>query len=182
MVKKVSIWLTLEPLLYAGEKHLAEISRDLKMSHATVRKQLMIFERIGLVEKQKKGRQTFYRLRRIPLLLDYLTIVEKERLIYKCSRELVLKEIVDFLHKLNSQILIFGSAVHSVRKANDIDLLVVGNFNKKKLKVLEKKLNISLHIINVKSLSDVSDALKEEIKKKHLIIQGSEVFVKWLIN
>jgi len=59
MVKKVSIWLTLSPLLYSEAKHLAEISKELKRSHTTIRKQLTIFEKMGLIEKRKKGRQTF---------------------------------------------------------------------------------------------------------------------------
>jgi len=39
MVKKVSIWSTLEPLLYSEPLHLAEISKKLKKPHTTVRKQ-----------------------------------------------------------------------------------------------------------------------------------------------
>ena len=70
MVKKVSIWSTLEPLLYSEAKHLAEISKELKKAHTTVRKHLATFEKIGLVQKEKKGRQTFYKLKKIPLLVD----------------------------------------------------------------------------------------------------------------
>jgi len=182
MVKKVSIWLTLEPLLYTGPKHLAEISKKLKKPHTTIRKQLAIFEKIGLVEKEKKGRQTFYRLKKISLLVDYLTIIEKEKLVKRCKEELVLKEIVEFLHSFNNPVVIFGSAVDSVKIARDIDLLVVGKFNREKIKFFEKKLNLNFHVINVKSLREVSETLKKEIIKKHLIIQKSEEWIKWLIS
>lgn len=182
MVKKVSIWLTLEPLLNFESVHLAKISRKLKKPHTTVRKQLAIFEKIGLIEKEKKGRQTFYRLRRNPLLIDYLTIIEKERLIKRCKEELVLKEIVEFLHSFNNPVILFGSAVNSVKKARDIDLLVIGKFNKERLKDLEKKLNLKFHIIGISSLKGISETLKREVIKKHLIIQGSEEWIKWLIS
>jgi len=182
MVKKVSIWLTLEPLLYSEEKHLAEMSKQLHMPHTTVRKHLTIFEKMGLLEKRKKGRQTFYKLKHIPLLIDYLTIIEKEKLIEKCKKDLVLKEIIEFLHGFNNKMVIFGSAVESIKEARDIDLLVVGNFGRKDVENLEKRLNVRFHIVNVKSLKEVNEALKEEIKKRHFIVQGSEELVKWLIS
>ena len=182
MVKKVSIWLTLEPLLYSEPIHLAEISKKLKKPHTTIRKQLEIFEKNGLIEKKKKGRQIFYKIKRTPLLVDYLTIVEKERLISRCNKELLLKEIVEFMHEFANPILIFGSAVDSLRKARDVDLLIVGKFKKENLEELEEKLNIKLHVINVKNLKMINETLKKEIRKKHLIINGSEAFIKWLIS
>ncbi len=184
MVEKVSIWLTLEPLLYLKEPmHLAEISKKLKKSHTTVRKHLAIFENLGLVKKKKKGRQTFYELKKTPLLIDYLTIIEKERLIEKCKRDLILKDIIEDLHAVyDNDILIFGSAVESTKKANDIDVLVIGKFKKGKLKFLEDKLNINFHVINVKSLNEVGNALKKEIVDKHLIVQGSERLIRWMID
>ena len=182
MVKKVSIWLTLEPLAYSSQKHLAEISRILKKSHTTVRKQLAIFEKMGLIKKMKIGRQTFYKINNIPLIIDYLTIIEKEKLIKRCKEELVLKEVVEFLHQFENQILIFGSAVNSIKKANDVDVLIVGKFDRKKLKNFGEKLNLKFHIINISSLNEINEALKEEIKKKHLIINDSEGLIKWLIS
>ncbi len=93
-----------------------------------------------------------------------------------------MKEIVDFLHKLNNPIIMFGSAVDSVKKARDIDLLVIGKLNKKEIEYLEGKLNLRFHLLNVKNLKEINETLKEEIKKKHLIIQGSEWLIKWLIS
>ncbi len=184
MVKKVSIWLTLEPLIYSKEpKHLAEISKKLKKPHASVRRHLAVFENLGLVEKERKGRQTFYKLRETPLLTDYLTVVEKERLIEKCKKDFILKDIVEYFHKTcHNDVLIFGSAVESVGKANDVDVLIVGKFKREKLKSLEDKLNLKFHVINVRSLDEVGETLKKEIMNKHLIVQGSERLIKWLIS
>ena len=185
MVKKVSIWLTLEPLIFLDEPiHLAEISRKLKRSHATIRKQLLIFEKKGLVTKEKKGRQIFYKLRKeSPLFLDYLSVIEKERLIRECEKDLVLKEIVAYLHKnFNNKIIIFGSSVTSMKDANDFDILIIGKFLVKKIKNIEKRLNIKFHIIGVDNLEEVDQSLKKEIIKKHLIVEGGEELIKWMIN
>lgn len=183
MVKKVSIWLTLEPLLSGAPKHLAEISRELRKPHTTIRKHLAIFEKLGILSKEKKGRQTFFKLKRIPLLIDYLSIIEKEKLIEKCKKDLVMKEIVEHVHQnIDNDVLIFGSAVDSTRKANDIDMLVIGKFKEEKLNIIETKLNVKLHIISVSKLSEINESLKEEIREKHLIVQGSERLMKWLIS
>ncbi len=182
MVKKVSIWSTLEPLLYNKELHLAEISKKLNKPHTTVRKQLEMFEKMGLVEKRTIGKLSFYKLKKIPLIIDYLTIIEKEKLIRRCNEELALKEIVEFFHNFNNPMIIFGSAVRSLKEANDIDLIILGKFNSNSLIQLEKKLNIKFHILNVKTLKQINEALKKEIIKKHLIIQGSEEWIKWMIN
>ncbi len=116
------------------------------------------------------------------MFVDYLTIIEKEKLIERCKEELVLKEIVKHLHSFNNPIIIFGSAVDSVKKAGDVDILVAGKFNREKIKLLKKKLNLKFHVIDVKSLKEISETLKKEITKKHLIIQKSEEWIKWLIS
>ncbi len=182
MVRKVSMWLILEPLLFSESKHLSEISREVGKSHVIVKKYLDIFEKNGIIEKKKIGRQIFYKFRENPLIIDYFTIIEKERLIKRCNEDLVLKDIVEFFHSLDNPVIIFGSAVNSVNDAEDIDIIVVGNFDKKKIEVLEEKLNIKFHLISVKNLKEINKTLKEEIRKKHLIINGSERVIKWLIS
>ena len=99
------------------------------------------------------------------MLLDYLTIIKKGRLLARCKNEIVLKEIIDHIHKFNNPVLIFGSAVNSVKNARDVDILIIEKFNKKDMQILEKKLNIKFHLINVKNLKEINEALKQEIKK-----------------
>ncbi|MCD6547155.1 MAG: helix-turn-helix transcriptional regulator [Nanoarchaeota archaeon] len=185
MVKNISMWLVLEPLLYSKEfMHLADISRKLKKPHATVRKYLNYFEKQGLIIKDKKGRLTLYKLNyKNPLVIDYLSIVEKERVIEKCKRDLAMKEIVHFLHKFKNEILIFGSAVDGTKKANDIDVLFLGRIRDiSYMKKFEKRLGVKFHIINLKQLKDVTPSLKNDVTQKHLIVQGVEKWVKWMLK
>ena len=94
---------------------------------------------------------------------------------------MVLKEIVEYLHSFDNPIILFGSAVDSVKEARDVDILVVGRFNLEKVKLIERRLNLKFHVINVK-LKEINETLKKEIMKKHLIVQGSEELIKWLIS
>lgn len=187
MVNNMSIWFVLEPLLYKPEYlHLADLSRQLKIPHATLRQYLNYFEKEGILVKQIKGRLTMYKFNYSnSLITDYLQIIEKEKLIEKCQKSLLLKEIVSFIHENlhDESVLIFGSASQDIKKANDIDLLIVGKNNyKEKLKLLEKKLNIETHIINVNNFNEINIGLKNEIINKHLLINENEEFIRWMLK
>lgn len=183
----MTTWLYLEPFLYKKEfLHLTDISRRLNRPHSTVRKYLNFFEKQGILVKNTKGRLTLYKINfSFPLLIDYLVLVEKERLINKCKKDLIINELVSFLHKYldeNNKALIFGSAIINTKKARDIDLLITGKINfAEKIKEFEKKFSVKVHLINIKNLKAINDALREEIMKKHLIIHGSEDIIKWLV-
>ena len=183
MVNNITTLSVLEPLLFKQEWiHLAEISRELKMPHPTARIYLNDFEKEGVVVKQLKGKMTLYKMNySSPLIIDYIILVEKNKLIHKCSREVLLKEIVSFLHNLSNPAIIFGSASINLKNANDIDLIIIGDFDKHSFKEFEKKHGIKFHLINLKKLEEISLSLKEEIKKKHLIIQDSEKIIKWIL-
>lgn len=184
MVNNITILSVLEPLLFKQEWiHLAEISREIKIPHTTARIYLNDFEKKGIVIKQLKGKMTLYKMNYDnPLIIDYLILLEKNRLIKKCSKEILLKEIVFFLHESDNPVVIFGSASIDLKNANDIDLIIIGEFEKNKFKEFERKHDIKFHLINLKKLEEISSGLKEEIKKKHLIVQDSERIIKWMLK
>jgi len=186
MVKNITIWSSLEPILYSKEFiHLADISRKLNSSHTTIRQYLNYFEKKNIIIKEIKGRLTMYKPNYAnPLIIDYFTIVEKYRLIKKCKEDLLMKEIVTFLHEIskNNSVVLFGSFVNNSKKANDIDILVVGKVNFDKIKLFEKKFGINFHIINIKSMGEITISLKKEIIDKHLIIENSEGVIKWMLE
>ncbi len=188
MVQKITMLSVLEPFLsrpFFG-LHLADISREIKQPHPTVRQHLNDLEKRGVLKKSIKGRLTIYSLNfDNPLIVHYLSICENSKMITVSERYLILKEMVLFLNlNLSEQntAVIFGSAVRDIKRANDIDLLVCGKSGiEKMVDVFAEKINRKIHVVNVSSLGCVSPALKEEILKKHLIVQGTDVVVKWLI-
>src|SRR3989344_5727964 len=99
MVNKKTKWFFLSPFLFERESlHLLDISRKLKQNHTTIRLHLNEFVKEGFLKKKTKGRLTLYEINPdFPLLIDYLTIIEKEYLLYKCSQNLILKEIISEL-------------------------------------------------------------------------------------
>ncbi len=184
MVNNITIISPLEPLMYNQDWiHLSEISRMLKIPHPTLRQHLNIFEKKGIVIKQIKGRLTNYKINYDnPLVIDYLVMIEKNKLINKCNKELLLKEVTSFLHGINNSLLIFGSSVNNIKNANDIDILIIGTPDKQLFDDFQNKYGIKFHIISLKSLSEVKLALKKEIIQKHLIINNSEEIIKWMLK
>lgn len=174
-------WFYLQPLLFTRDSlHLLDISRKLNENHATVRKYLNEFAKEGFLKISQKGRLTLYEINfDFPLVIDYLSIAEKEFLLFKCSQNNVFKEIVFDLEKVSSKpLVIFGSCVENFSKAEDLDIICLEDIN---FKEIEKKYNKEIHNIKIKSLKDIKDPLKHEIFKKHIILNGVEEVVKWLI-
>ena len=187
MVKELTIMQTLIPFLSRPKEalHLAFLSKEIHEPHPTVRLWLQVLEEEGILKKSFKGRLTLFSLNYDhPLLLEYLVVAEKWKIIKKAKEELLFKELLSFLDTSlteNNNALLFGSAVLSFKTASDIDILITGSIDQKKVEMFSKKVNKQIHLIVVKSLSHVSAALKVEIIKKHLIIKGSEDIARWLL-
>lgn len=184
MVKKITKteYSYLEPFLTTREElHLLEIARRLKENHATVRKYLNDFEEQGILKKISKGKMTLYSLNLdSEILIEVLVLAEKDKLLRKIKSNLILQELVFELHKTtNKTLLIFGSACENFKNFNDIDILTLDK--KLDLKKLEKKFGFDFHVNYVSSLKSISETMKKEILKKHLIINNSEEVVKWLV-
>ena len=174
-------WFYLQPFLFTRESlHLLDISRKLNENHATVRKYLNEFVREGFLKISQKGRLTLYMVNfDFPLVIDYLVIAEKEFLLFKCSQSKIFRETVSDLQKIVSKpLIVFGSSVNNFSKAEDMDVLHVDIID---FKQIEKKYNKEIHSLKFNSLNEVKDSLKEEIVKKHIILNGVEEVVKWLI-
>lgn len=184
MVKKLTKYSYLEPFLNTSESlHLAEVSKRLKQPHPTTRIYLNYFEKKGILKKESKGKLSLYKLNLSnDFVINYLIIAEQEKLLRKISEDLILKEIAVYFIKnsSNQKILIFGSSTINSKKANDIDVLIIGKINLK-LKELERIINKKIHIINVLNFKEIKPSLKEEIFKEHLIIKGAEEILKWLV-
>ncbi len=188
MVNLLTSIKTLEPFLinFNAQFHLAAITKQTNIPHPTARLLLNSLEEEGVLNKEYKGRLTLYSLNKsYPNLVNILTIAEKIKIIEKSKNELLLRELIVFFNESqqeSAKIIIFGSGVQSIKQANDIDILFIGKPEQQKIKEFSKKINKEIHLIILKSLNNVSTALKKEICKKHLILQGSEEVIQWMLK
>lgn len=163
--------------------HLAELSRQLNEAHPTLRQWLIQLEDQAIVTKEVIGKMSFFQLNNNSNLIDYLAIAEKQVLIKKSKEDIWLKEVIGLLrNEFNNTIILFGSSFNSIKKANDIDLIIEGKYNKNSLKKIEKKINKKFHNVNIFDIFEITDVLKKEVTKKHLIIQNTEKVLKWILK
>ncbi|MCB9358352.1 winged helix-turn-helix transcriptional regulator [Candidatus Woesearchaeota archaeon] len=160
--------------------HLADLSRKTNIPHPTARLHLNSLVDDGILEKAKKGKLTLYRLNfDNPNIIDYLVIMEKQVLIDSCKSSLLLKETVELLHSLEKPCIIFGSFTENPKKANDIDIVL--DAKPEDLQKFSQTLNKEFHLIR-KPLQELTPALQQEIIKKHLVVNGIEEYVRWILN
>ncbi len=74
--------------------------------------------------------------------------------------------------------IVFGSSVINTAKANDFDILTLKEIN---LVKLEKRLNIKFHIFTIPKTDMINLTLKNEIRKKHIIVNSAEVW-RWMLR
>ncbi|MFH1212193.1 MAG: hypothetical protein V1659_04690 [Candidatus Woesearchaeota archaeon] len=180
MDSKPTKWFYLQPFLSTRESlHLLDISRRLKTNHATVRKYLNEFAKDGFLKISSKGRLTLYEVNfDFPLVFDYLSIAEKEFLLYKCAQNKVFREIVYYLQKASSKpVIVFGSSAENFSKAQDVDIVCLEDID---FTEIDKKYSKKVHGLKVASLISIKESLKKEILKKHIILNSVEEVVKWL--
>ena len=163
--------------------HLADIARQLNMPHPTVRLHLARLEKQGILRKSTKGRLTLYALNfSDPLLCDCLLIMEKNRILTMCEKNVLVKEFIGLLDENipAAEIFIFGSSVKEPKGADDIDLLVIGRCDTKKITAFSKRYNKPIELLHVATKDKITTTFKNEIIKKHLLVSGSEQTIRWL--
>jgi predicted nucleotidyltransferase len=84
-------------------------------------------------------------------------------------------------------VIIFGSYAKGIQKEDsDLDLFIVGAYDKKKIKNTGKKYGIDINIksypLQLFEKEIHNDILLKEIKKDHILIKDAEGFVRKVIK
>ena len=163
--------------------NLNEFEKHFKTPHQTVKKHLKEFVDSKILNVEKKARFIFYELNLTnPLLIEYLAMCEKERLIAFLNKPLF-KRLYEHISRLlvDNKIAVFGSAV-SNEIFSDIDLLVISKDTEVKKTV--KKFNDTysgkpIHMVQTDA-KHLTDSFITEIKKKHIFLNEHDYFIKEL--
>lgn len=168
---------------YNSRYYLREIASLLKKPHQTIKPYVEELAKEGILIKNQRKNIVEYSLNfKNRKLYDYLVIAEKEKLIERIDEDILLKVLFEKLSCFfaNNTFLIFGSSVEKIKKESDIDLLVIGKSNIKKIiDEIEEVYNKKMHKVQVNSLNKLNDALIKEIYKKHLIFNNTEQIARF---
>ncbi|MBR9692704.1 nucleotidyltransferase domain-containing protein [Candidatus Woesearchaeota archaeon] len=181
MTNKLTTIRALIPFLTQPEKlHVSSIARTIAQPVPTTRLWLQELARQGVLHVSHRGRQTLYELQAHPNLIDYLVIAEKAKLLEHCSNPSFQHFVEEVQHCVEGKALIFGSAAENYHSAGDIDLLIIGKIQRKKVKKVATLIGKKVHLVVLPTLVSISAIFRAEVIRKHLLISGSEEFLKWM--
>ena len=169
--------------------HMREISRQIKTGLPNIKRYLDIFEKRGIIKKEKKAnlinitlnykQEIFSDLKQIHLNL-FLELPKKIQLAFN-----------DFLRELKEKpliSLIFGSyAKGKETKSSDLDLFVVGKVDSLEIKKLGRNYGLDIQIFKV-SFKDFSKMVRDkkeffgEVLENHILVRGEELFIREVLK
>ena len=168
---------------YGKKYYLKELADLLKKPHQTIKPYLKELVKEGIfIEMQRKNIIEYSLNFKSKQIYDYLVIAEKEKLIKRLKKDVLLKVLFEKLSNFfaNNTFLIFGSATEKIKKESDIDLLIIGKLNINKIiNDFEEVYNKKIHKVQVPNLNKLNNTLIKEIYKKHLTFNNTEQIVRF---
>ena len=162
------------------ELYVREIAVKAKVSSRTAHLVLRDLEKTGVLSSKVRGKIKLYSLIEGRVATEYLLLTERHKKIQTLQKKVVLAEILDKVSVISTgPLILFGSYAKGLEKKNsDIDLLVLGSYDRKKLRGIKRESNIE---INIKSYPQEAfsakfkiDHLLIEVMKAHVFIRGAE--------
>ncbi|UCG67996.1 MAG: nucleotidyltransferase domain-containing protein [Thermoplasmata archaeon] len=174
---------------YQKEVYGREAARELEMIQKSVSNVLLRLENENILRSKIEGRNKVYRLNLSnPALMHILSIVEEEKAVRFRENSGLGRDFVDEILKSKSPlIIIFGSYADGTQKKNsDIDILALSPFDAD-LSDVQKfyKIKASVKEYTEEELKEAlksGDYLITEVLKKHIVLVGSDLFVKMVLE
>ena len=179
---KITKWHLMMPFLgdYQRRVILADMERELGVSHQTLKKYADVLVRAGVLVEERKPKNIMYSINKgNAMVLNYLSTAEKILLEEAIEKEALLNRLYEMLspHMAKSHFIVFGSSARD-GVGEDIDLLAIGTGSiGDAVSRFEKTYGKKVHIVASGDFS-VSRALFVEIMKKHIIFNGFDAIIK----
>ena len=177
---------------FLGDFNRQIYGRDLiekvKLSQKNIAMTLNELEKNNVLTSQKAGNMKYFSLNKEnPLIDSYLMLAEIDSSIEFLRNNPKINHIISTIIK-NQIIVVFGSYAKGLqKKGSDLDLLIIGNYDKKKIREIRENYGIKISIKNtskegfIKSMKE-KNMLMNEILNDHIILSGYEEFVLEVIK
>lgn len=174
---------------YQNEIYGREAARELGMNQKTVSNVLLRLERENILKSKTEGRNRVYRLNLSnPALIHILSMVEEEKAVRFREGSGLGRDFIDEILKSKSPlVLIFGSYADGTQKKNsDVDILALSPFDPD-LSDVQKfyKIKASVKEYTEEEFKEAlksDDFLITEVLRKHVVLVGSDLFVKMILE
>ena len=174
---------------YQNEVHGREAARELGMNQKTVANVLLRLEKDNILRSRTMGRNRLYKLNLSnPALMHILSMVEEEKAVLFREESNLGRDFIDALVKSGSPlVLIFGSYANGTqKKKSDVDILALSPFQAD-LSDVQKFYKIKASVKEYtegefKEALKSGDFLITEVLRKHVVLVGSDLFVKIVLE
>ena len=174
---------------YQNEVHGREAARELGMNQKTVANVLLRLEKDNILRSRTMGRNRLYKLNLSnPALMHILSMVEEEKAVLFREESNLGRDFIDALVKSGSPlVLIFGSYANGTqKKKSDVDILTLSPFHAD-LSDVQKFYKIKVSVKEYtegefKEALKSGDFLITEVLRKHVVLVGSDLFVKIVLE
>jgi uncharacterized protein len=173
---------------YDREYYIRMINTVLPMSHGTAQTILERLEKKLVLSSTLKGKTRIFRIKPGEIAVQYLILAEQYKKIAFMEEKPYPSEVLNRIGPLTDGILlVFGSyAKGTETKESDLDLLVAGHYDEKKISRIGKMYDteISIHAFteDVFQKNDPRDTLLIEAKKHHIVWKNPERFIREVVR
>lgn len=167
---------------YRRQIYGRELINSISLSPKGIANALKELEEAGILRSKKEGNVKFYSLNeKYPFLREILLQAEIASKLAFCSKH---KKIAHILKEDDRIVGIFGSYARGTQKSDsDVDMFIIGEKKKNDYDSTGKPFDLQINIIyfsekEFKNLLKEKNNLIKEILENHILIFGSENFVK----
>lgn len=188
MVKKITNKEIIKLYLndYSRMMYLREIAEALNKPHQSIKPYVENLRKKNVLAEIKRKNLTEYKLNwGNHLLPNYIVMAEVEKTIEFVNEHTIIRILVEKIQHYfrDGTFIIFGSSALNPKKSNDIDLLLIGEIQKMpEIKEFESIYSKKIHLIQVKKISDLSQALLIEIYKNHIMLNNTEKVIGFFVE
>lgn len=159
----------------------SELARKTKNNQKTTYRYLEELRKENIVETKTQGKNKIYKLHKNnkEITKQFLQIVENAKTYQFYKIKPTIKLIVEELkpHTTGTMILFGSQANNTNNELSDIDIYIIGTYDKEKIREIENIYNIHIDIKQAKTYEE--NTLTKEIRKNHIIIRGVEEAVSY---
>ena len=170
------------------EYYIREVEKLLKISPRTAQLILEDLENKGIIESKVRGKIKSYKLKINELSNRYLTFVEQYKSIAFMEKNLLVKEVIEKISPfINGIGIIFGSYAKGIsNKESDLDIFVVGDYEKEETKKVSRNFGIEISIkcypLKTFEKNVNQDILIKEVLKSHIVFKNTELFIQKVLK
>ncbi len=165
---------------YKAKLTASDIAKSLNLNQKTVSNHLHKLTNQRYLKTERQGKNLLFQLNFFnkDLTTNFLINLEIKKSLQLLKKHTFIQSLLQDIKAQN--LLIFGSYAKGLEhKKSDLDVFIVGNYNKKEFRNLETVYGIE---VNVHSIADFNNVfhktLVDEIVKDHVILRGFDIFVR----